>query len=313
LFAGVLLEKFMERNRLGKTDLSVAPLGFGAFGAAQDPDATGYLLDMMIDRGVNLIDTAQIYPGSEDFLGSYLRNRHNLVVVTKCGEHEILSDGAMRSKRISIETIDTSLRRLGRDCLDIVLLHSYDLDMLKSGEAIEVLRKAREQGKLRYFGYSGDNENAKYAASIPEISVIETSLSLCDQSAISHLLPDTRRNDIGIIAKRPVANAVWRYRDVPLADVPEHVREYTRRFKEMNVEFDQFAREASCWAELFLRFTISISGVHCAIVGTTNPANAERNLRFAEEGPLSGKSVQAIREAFGELRRNSEEDLAGLN
>ncbi len=303
----------MEHKKPGRTDLSVATLGFGAFAAAQDPDTTRYILDMMIDRGVNLIDTAQIYPGSEDFLGLYLQGKKNVVVVTKCGEHEILPDGSMRSKKISMETIDTSLRRLRRECLDIVLLHSYDLDMLKSGEAIMVLQKAREQGKLRFFGYSGDNENAQYAATIPGISVIETSLSLCDQAAISRLLPTTRRNDIGIIAKRPVANAVWRYRDVSQADVPEHVREYARRFKEMNLELNRIAPEVTGWAELFLRFTISNPGVHCAIVGTKSRTNAERNLQFAEKGPLSEVSVQAIREAFGELQKRSEGGVPGLN
>ena len=131
----------MQRNKFGQTGLCVGPLGFGAFGAARDPKTTEHILDIMIDRGVNLIDTAQVYPGSEEFLGNYLQGKQDIVVVTKCGEHEILPDGSMRSKRIDLETIETSLKRLKRDCLDIVLLHSYDLDMLENGETIAVLRK----------------------------------------------------------------------------------------------------------------------------------------------------------------------------
>jgi len=131
----------MQRNKFGQTGLCVGPLGFGAFGAARDPKTTEHILDIMIDCGVNLIDTAQVYPGSEEFLGNYLQGKQDIVVVTKCGEHEILPDGSMRSKRIDLETIETSLKRLKRDCLDIVLLHSYDLDMLENGETIAVLRK----------------------------------------------------------------------------------------------------------------------------------------------------------------------------
>lgn len=303
----------MQRNRFGQTGLSIGPLGFGAFGAARDPKTTRHILDMMIDRGVNLIDTAQVYPGSEEFLGNYLQDKKDMVVVTKCGEHEILSDGSMRSKRIDLETIETSLKRLKRDCLDIVLLHSYDLDMLKNGEAIEVLRKAREQGKLRFFGYSGDNENAIHAATVPGISVIETSLSVCDQTAISRLLPHALRNDIGIIAKRPVANAVWRYRNIPMDEVPEHVREYARRLKGMKFTLDQFDSSISEWAELFLRFTISIPGVRCAIVGTKSHANAMHNIQFAEKGPLPNEAVQLIRDAYRKLEEKGRMDLKGLN
>lgn len=303
----------MDLNRLGKTGLSVSPLGFGAFAAAQDPKTTEYILGMLIDRGVNLIDTAQIYPGSEEFLGAYFQNRKDVIVVTKCGEHEILPDGSMCSKRIDIETIDTSLRRLKRECLDIVLLHSYDLDMLKSGDALEVLEKARNQGKLRFFGYSGDNENAICAASIPGISVIETSLSVCDQTAISHLLPLTRRNDIGIIAKRPVANAAWRYRDLPPGIVPEHARDYARRFQKMDLTLDRFGPGVSGWAELFLRFTMSTPAVSCAIVGTKSHSNALQNILFAEKGPLPEQQMRQITDAFSALEKESEMDLSGLN
>jgi aryl-alcohol dehydrogenase-like predicted oxidoreductase len=94
-----------------------------------------------------------------------------------------------------------------------VLLHSCSLDELQKGACIEGLEQARKDGKTRLIGYSGDSRAAKYAIESGRFDALQTSVNLCDQESIELLLPLARYKQLGVIAKRPIANAVWRYAD----------------------------------------------------------------------------------------------------
>src|SRR5690606_16163851 len=152
----------------GKTGLSVAPLGFGAAPAAYlkaDQQEVRSLLDRMIDAGVNVIDTAASYPGSEGVIGNLLKDRRQgLVYVSKCGTKIPESSAAEWSAELIGQTVDRALKSLKTDLLDVMLLHSCDEATLRKGEAIGALVKARDAGKVKHIGYSGDNEAAAYAA-----------------------------------------------------------------------------------------------------------------------------------------------------
>src|SRR5208282_5869656 len=87
------------------------------------------------------------------------------------------------------QTIDRSLRLLKTDVLDVMLLHSCDLETLKKGDALGALVQARAAGKIRFAGYSGDNDAAAYAAAHPDVAVIETSINLVDQANLDLVLP----------------------------------------------------------------------------------------------------------------------------
>ena len=71
--------------------------------------------------------------------------------------------------------------------VDVMLLHSCDLATLQKGEALGALVKARDAGKIRFAGYSGDNEAAAWAAAHPDIAVLETSISIADQRNICRI------------------------------------------------------------------------------------------------------------------------------
>jgi aryl-alcohol dehydrogenase-like predicted oxidoreductase len=154
---------------------------------------------------------------------------------------------------------------------------------------------------VRFPGYSGDNEAAGWAAARPEIVVIETSISIADQVNIDVVLPVTRGNNIGVLAKRPIANAAWK----PLSSQPGlyqgYAKTYTDRFAKMGLKIEELGfkgKSEDVWPEIALRFTLSVEGVHSAIIGTTRPENAERNIQYAEKGPLPPEVVKKIRFAF---------------
>jgi aryl-alcohol dehydrogenase-like predicted oxidoreductase len=303
---------------LGRTGLAVSPLGFGAASIGlldTDQKSVSLILNQLLDSGVNLIDTAGSYAGSEEAIGKAVSHRRDeYILVSKCGQSLLDLQGREWSGPLIRATVDRTLKRLRTDRIDVMLLHSCGLETLRKGEAIAALIKAREAGKILFAGYSGDNEAAVFAAQHSELAVVEASVSIVDQSNIDTLLPTTRENGTGVIAKRPIGNAAWR----PLGDLPifyqEYARPYHERFEAMELHLEDLGIDprSTDWAEVALRFTLSQPGIDCAIVGTTNLYNATRNVEIAAMPPLSARTIQILRQAFFHARHLSGEDWPGL-
>src|SRR6185312_5665153 len=158
----------MEKTTFGKTGFKVSRLGFGAGPIgflATDQQRVANIINILLDSGVNVIDTAASYQGSEDLIGNAVSSRRSeYVLISKCGQAFPDLPGAAWSAEVITATVDRALRRLKTDHLDVMLLHSCELATLKKGEAIAALAKARDAGKIRFAGYSGDNDAGAYAA-----------------------------------------------------------------------------------------------------------------------------------------------------
>jgi len=296
----------MQKRPFGSTGLSVTPLGFGAapIGLLQtEREAAGKLLNVLLDEGVNLIDTAAGYKGSEEIIGESISHRRDqFVLVSKCGRSVPHVDATVDwSAEMITKTVDAALKRLRTDRLDVMLLHSCEKEILERGEAVGALAAARDAGKIRFAGYSGDNDAAAYAATLPDIALIETSVSIADQHNIDAVLPGCRKRNLAVLAKRPIANAAWKPRDAQPGMYKDYASTYTDRLAKMDLNPADLGFPAApeqAWPELALRFTLSIPGVHCAIIGTTRPENARANIAIAEKWPLPPAIVDHIRAAF---------------
>lgn len=293
------LPAMMHSAPFGRTGLEVSPLGIGATGSLE-------VIEYLLDQGVNLVDTAQCYGEHEAFLGrSVAHRRHEFILVSKCGHHDVLPDGSMRSRAISTDDIDQALARLKTDHLDVMLLHSYDRDLLEKGEAVSVLLKAREAGKIRFAGYSGDNESAAAAAAMAGLDVLETSISIADQHNIDYVLPAAVTQGVGVIAKRPLANAAWLWLDRPEEEYNQKkVAPYVERLRAMDVKLDDFGLDSTpeSWSELAMRFNLSVSGLHCSIVSTSRVEHARANVAAVVKGPLSEEHYRRLRQQFIEAQ-----------
>src|SRR5205085_7946196 len=105
--------------------------------------------------------------------------------------------------------------------------------------AIGALVEAQKAGKVRWPGYSGDNDAAAWAARRPEIAVIETSISIADQVNIDLVLPKTRANNIGVLVKRPIANAAWKQLSSQPGLYQGYAKTYTDRFAKMRLKAEE--------------------------------------------------------------------------
>jgi aryl-alcohol dehydrogenase-like predicted oxidoreductase len=278
----------MNNNIFGTTNLEVTPLGFGAglFGDDTIPEKdVESFFNSVLDSGINFIDTARGYGLSEERIGKYLSHRRDeYVLSTKVG-YDIPRYENWTSDIITAG-IENALRLLQTDYLDIVHLHSCELNILKLGEVIEALGKAKEQGKARCIAYSGENEELKYAVETNRFDSIQTSVNICDQCDIDTILPHAKEQGLGIIAKRPLANAPWRYVELPKG---QYVEEYLKCWITLNLEFDL------PWDEVALRFTAFSANVDTCIVGTTKETNLKRNIEIIEKGHLPQDIIGSVK------------------
>ena len=290
----------MERRRFGKTDMDVSVLGFGGseIGYEQaSQNAVDELLNSALDAGLNVIDTAECYCNSEELIGNAITNRREeFYLFTKCGHPHGVECGANWSKHSILESIERSLRRLRTDVVDLVQLHSCSETELRKGEAIAALQIARDRGYTRYAGYSGDSYAARYAVECGAFDVLQTSINIADQEAIELTLPLAREKQMGVIAKRPIANVAWKTGHRP---IEAYHRVYYDRLRELNYAFLR-NRPLEESIGMALRFTLSVPGVHTAIVGTTKPQRWQQNAKLMEPGPLSEGEYQAIRQRWEE-------------
>lgn len=292
----------MEQRLFGKTGLKVSVLGVGGSGLGF-PDANqanvARILGAALDAGINVIDTAECYLDSEERIGKAVSHRRDdYLLFTKCGHRTSVFERLRFSEwdpRLLEKNIEQSLNRLRTDHLDLVQLHSCSEATLRKGEVVTVLQNAKRKGKTRFIGYSGDNDDAIYATESGVFDALQISVSIADQDSIERVLPIARQRGLGVIAKRPVANAIWLRSRVSAAD---YSRSYSDRLKKLDFEFLKKPEEAFAIA---LRFTISIPGVHTAIVGTTKPERIAKNAGIASAGSLSNTEFDLIRSRWNEV------------
>jgi aryl-alcohol dehydrogenase-like predicted oxidoreductase len=194
------------------------------------------------------------------------------------------------------QQIDRSLKRLQTDSVDLLQLHSCSKDLLEKGDVIRVLEKARDAGKTRFIGYSGDGEDARSAINTGRFDTLQTSINIADQEALRLTLPLAQDKQMGVIAKRPIANAAWRTGSRPQ---DAYHQPYWDRLQKLNYEF--LKEQLSDSISIALRFTLACPGVSTAIVGTTNPDRWSENAKFLEAGALSPEEYEMIRDRWDEV------------
>jgi len=283
----------MEKRRLGRTNMDVTVLGFGGAGiAGERMENIGRVLNSALDAGINIIDTAECYEGGEESIGNAISKwRDEFFLFTKCGHPRGIGSADWSASSI-LESIERSLRRLQTDRIDLIQLHGCSEAVLKKGEAISALEKARERGWVRYLGYSGDGHPARFAVECDAFDALQTSISIADQEAISRIAPLTRARNVGLIAKRPLANFAWKTGHKP---INSYHHQYYERLRKLNFDF---LRNDEGSIAIALRFVLSVPGVHTAIVGTTKPERCQENARLLESRPLPQNEYNAIRERW---------------
>ena len=208
----------LPRRPLGTTGIEVPLIGLGTvkLGRNTGLDVSPFelpslrearrLIDGARDLGINLLDTAAAYGESEARLGALLAgNRQRWVLCTKAGE--IHEDGESHydfSGQAIRRSVETSLRRLRTDYLDVVLVHSDGRDMaiLSQAEALDTLNTMKRAGTIRAVGFSHKTVAGGRAA-LAQCDVIMTALSYGDRSQ-RHVVREAGDRGCGVLIKKPL-------------------------------------------------------------------------------------------------------------
>lgn len=283
----------MEYRTLGNTCLRVSVLGFGGaeigYEGASDSEVQR-IVGAALDAGINVFDTAECYVDSEQKLGRALAGKRDQVLIfSKCG-HAYDLEGVDWEPAMLQRSIDRSLQRLGTDRLDLIQLHSCSAEVLRSGDVIDVLERARAAGKARFIGYSGDSYDALAAIDTGRFDTLQTSVNIADQECLALTLPRAADLRIGVIAKRAIANAAWKTGRPPASD-------YSRPYWDRLVELDYEILKAPLRTAVSsaLRWTLAVPGVNVAIVGTKSSGRFMENAELLHDGPLAKGVWDAVR------------------
>lgn len=293
----------MEKRSLGHTGLEVSRLGVGlaeighGLTFAQEAQAAR-VLNTALDAGINFLDTSACYGISEELIGRTIpHRRREYVLATKCGHVAGGYDGEEWTAQTIRDSIDRSLSRMRTDYVDLVQLHSCGVDVLERGEVIQALQEARQEGKTRYIGYSGDNEAAEWAIDSEVFDTLQTSFNLVDQRARSRLFPKAKAKGMGIIAKRPIANGAWGAIESPSGYADPYF-ERAQTMAAMGPLPDAIKHRIL----LALGFTFAHDQVDTIIVGTRNPDHMTENIEWVHTRlPINATVVQELQRRFEQV------------
>ncbi|WP_379156733.1 aldo/keto reductase [Paenibacillus sp. sgz5001063] len=210
----------MKFNRLGHSGLQVSALGLGtnSFGKRADQQTSIGIVHAALDQGINFIDTANIYAGteSERIIGMALAGRRqDAVLATKAGLPVHGGPGGSGSSRHHLmQELEGSLRRLKTDYVDLYQIHTFD-PYTPLEETLRTLDDMVSAGKVRYIGASNYAAwelmkalGISEARNLVKYVSIQTSYSLADRTPESELLPLCLDQGIGIIPYFPLAGGI---------------------------------------------------------------------------------------------------------
>ncbi|TFE19598.1 aldo/keto reductase [Cohnella luojiensis] len=291
----------MRYRRLGNSGLEVSALGLGtnSFGKRADQDTSIRIVDYALDHGINFIDTANIYAGteSERIIGLALQGkRQRAVLATKAGLARGKGPNEKGSSRYHLQQeLEGSLRRLNTDYIDLYQIHTFDPNTPLE-ETLRTLDDMVSSGKVRYIGASNYAAwEIMKALGISELKGFsryvstQTSYSLADRTPENELVPLCLDQGVGIIPYFPLAGGILSGKYPSIDAAPEGSRASTdpnfRRFFDdrsiaLGQQVSRLATEHGHSASaLSLAWLMARPAVSTVIVGATRTEQVEDNLR----------------------------------
>jgi aryl-alcohol dehydrogenase-like predicted oxidoreductase len=322
----------MEYRRLGRTDMSVSTISFGAwaiggFWGPVDDNESMRALHKAIDDGVNFIDTADVYGNgrSEQLIARLRRERprDTIWVATKAGRRLPTQVTEGYSRENLTLWIEGSLRNLQVDTLDLLQLHCPPSDLYRHAEVFGILDDLVTAGKIRCYGVSVETVEEALAAMVyPNVQSIQIIFNMFRPKPAERMFPEAKARNIGILARVPLASGLLTGKLRPdSVFAPDDHRNFNRHGEmfdqgetlsgvpyEIGLEAVERLRPltpaGATMAQMALRWTLMFDAVSCAIPGARNEQQAHDNAVAASLAPLTPAIMKQVMQVYDDLLRN---------
>jgi aryl-alcohol dehydrogenase-like predicted oxidoreductase len=299
----------MRYRTLGKTGLQVSELGMGglfvsSFGAAREEGCRA--VRRALELGVNYVDTAPGYLDSEEVLGVALDGvEQPYVLSTKLGGRPQPFDA--QDKDALRRSVETSLRLLGRDHIDILMIHEPDrpgqYDWFPDwehfhGPVCELLDELKQEGVIRFTGLGGTTAYTLahiLATGAYDVVLTAFNYSLLWREATIAVLPEAKKQGMGVIVGSPLQQGALARCYV---DEVKHGARWLSpprraQFKRL---YALVADLDISLPELALRFVLSNPDVSTTLMGARSVVEVEQNVQSVEKGPLPQDVLDELQE-----------------
>jgi aryl-alcohol dehydrogenase-like predicted oxidoreductase len=316
----------MEHRRLGRTDMTVSAIGFGAWAiggswGAVDDEESMRALHAGVDAGMNFIDTADVYGDgrSERLIARLRRERpgETIRVATKAGRRLPAQTCEGYSRENLIAWVDRSLRNLEMEAIDLLQLHCPPSALYRRADVFGILDDLVSAGKVRYYGVSVETvQEALDAMQHPGVQSVQIIFNMFRLKPAEAVLPEAARRGICILARVPLASGLLtgKLRPETTFAADDH-----RLFNREGQAFDRgetlsgvrydvgleavehlrpLVPGGASLTQLALRWILMFDAVTCAIPGARTAAQARENAGAAALPQLDAATMAAVRAVY---------------
>lgn len=283
----------MEKQVLGRTGLEVTILGYGAMelrgasvssGVDVADEEVERILNAVLDAGINFIDTSPDYGSSEERIGRYISSRRSeFYLATKCGCRPGES-GHLWTRDNLLWNIDTSLKRMKVDYVDVLQLHNATVEDVEAGRLVEALNEIRDAGKARWIGSSSGSPDLMEFVKRGYFDTFQIPYSALKRQHEEQITAAAEAG-CGTIIRGGVARGV----------VSEDKERAGNRWAIWEKAGLDDLLQGMSRMEFILRFTNTHPHIHTNIVGTCNLKHLAANVSAAEKGPLPAQIYEEAR------------------
>jgi aryl-alcohol dehydrogenase-like predicted oxidoreductase len=320
----------MRYRALGRTDWNISEISFGAWaiggswGSVDDADSLA-ALNRAIDRGVNFVDTADVYGmgRSERLIAELKRDRkEEIIVATKAGRR-LPTQAAEGYNRTNLTAfIEDSLRNLAVDCLDLVQLHCPSTDVYYRPEVFGILDDLTAAGKIRHYGVSVERvEEALKAIEYPNVQTVQIIFNCFRLRPSRMFFREAEKKKVGVLARVPLASGLLSGK---LTRESKFEKDDHRSFNRHGEAFDvgetfsgvdydvaldaveeirRLVPASMTMAQFALKWILMFPAISCAIPGAKHPQQAEENCAASDLAPIGDASMAAIAKIYDEKIR----------
>jgi aryl-alcohol dehydrogenase-like predicted oxidoreductase len=295
---------FLEKRRLGRSDLMVSKLGLGCMSLGTDEKAAREIIEAALEEGVNYFDTADLYDFGENekIIGQSLKDvREKVIIATKAGNRWNGDKKGWRwdpSKTYIKEAAKQSLKRLGTDYIDLFQLHGGTIDD-PIDETIEAFEELKAEGIIRYYGISSIRPNVirEYVKRSNIVSVM-MQYNILDRRPEEEALPLLNNHQISVVTRGPVAKGLLT--DKMLEKASKSVKEtgyldYSyQELEQVLPALKEKVASSRPLTDIALQYNLSHPAVASVIAGASSVQQVRENARAVMSEPLTQEEVELI-------------------